>query len=68
MESMTSEQPEKVLGTQERIAIAQCLNLAVETLTGNMEELNPANIKEAARKFYKIKSELEQEYREGKLD
>ena len=51
-----------VLNTQDRIAIAQCLNLAVEVLklTGNV--FNDEEVKNQTKRFYKIKEDLEREY------
>lgn len=47
----------KPLSVQDRIAIAQCLNLAVESGAKTEEDL-----KERTKFFYKIKNELEEEF------
>ena len=50
-----------VLTTQDRISIAQCLNLAVESI-GVMDGVNKGKIIERAKLFHEIKTELETEY------
>lgn len=61
-EDMTGK---RVLDTQTRIAIAQCLNLAVEKITAEKGVFSADNIKEEAREFFKIKGCLEEGYKDG---
>jgi hypothetical protein len=61
------EEIKKVLNTQERISIAQCLNLANEYLIAKnavtiSEELYSEKLKATTKMFHKIKISLEQEY------
>lgn len=50
------------LSTQDRIAIAQCMNLAVEKLVGIQGVMEDEMIKIEARRFFRLKTELENEY------